>query len=130
VQVVHITDQASVDEALSVAAEVDALLLDSGNQDLAVREFGGTGRTHDWSLSAQIVQQSSVPVFLAGGLHAGNVGEAIRCVRPFGLDLCTGVRTNGRLDEHKLRLFMAAVESATQREATADRHPDRRSVGG
>lgn len=130
VQVVHITNQASVDEALSVAAEVDALLLDSGNQALAVKELGGTGRTHDWSLSAQIVEESSVPVFLAGGLHPGNVGDAIRSVRPFGLDLCTGVRMNGRLDERKLGQFMAAVESAAQQVAAADRHPATRAAGG
>lgn len=130
VQVVHIADQASVDEALSVAAQVDALLLDSGNQGLAVKELGGTGRTHDWSLSAQIVERSSVPVFLAGGLHPGNVGDAIRSVRPFGLDLCTGVRTNGRLDKRKLGPFMAAVQSAAQQVAAADRHPAARAAGG
>lgn len=112
VQVVHVTDRASVDEALTAAREVDALLLDSGNQSLAVKELGGTGRTHDWSLSARIVERSSVPVFLAGGLHAGNVGEAIRSVRPFGLDLCTGVRSGGALDAGKLTDFMTAVRSA------------------
>lgn len=123
VQVVHVADQTSVDEALLAAQEVDALLLDSGNQNLAVKELGGTGRTHDWSLSAQIVEQSTVPVFLAGGLGLGNVGDAIRSVRPFGLDLCTGVRTNGRLDEGKLAQFMGAVVSAAQQIAAADRHP-------
>ena len=114
VQVVHVTNEASVIEAVSAAHEVDALLLDSGNQALAVKELGGTGRTHDWSLSAQIVEQSPVPVFLAGGLHPGNVIDAIHTVRPFGLDLCTGVRTDGRLDEVKLGQFMAAVKSAAQ----------------
>ncbi len=112
VQVVHVADQSSVEEAVSAADDVDALLLDSGNQNLAVKELGGTGRTHDWSLSAQIVAGSSVPVFLAGGLRAENVGEAIRSVRPFGLDLCTSVRIDGHLDEEKLRQFMAAVEAA------------------
>lgn len=121
VQVVHVTNPASVDEALLVAQEVDALLLDSGNQNLAIKELGGTGRTHDWSLSTQIVEQSTVPVFLAGGLRIDNVGEAMRSVRPFGLDLCTGVRANGRLDEGKLGQFMAAVESAAQQIAAADR---------
>lgn len=129
VQVVHVADQASVAEALLAAQEVDALLLDSGNQTLAVKELGGTGRTHDWSLSAQIVEQSTVPIFLAGGLRPGNVGDAIRSVRPFGLDLCTGVRTNGCLDEGKLAQFMAAVESAAQQIAPADHHPAARSVG-
>lgn len=114
VQVIHVTGAASVEEALSVASDVDALLLDSGNQSLPVKELGGTGRTHDWSLSAQIVEHAPVPVFLAGGLHPGNVADAIRSVRPFGIDLCTGVRTDGRLDEGKLHQFMAAVGSITQ----------------
>ncbi|HEX7348208.1 MAG TPA: phosphoribosylanthranilate isomerase [Rhodanobacteraceae bacterium] len=130
VQVVHVTNAASVKEALLAAQEVDALLLDSGNQNLAVKELGGTGRTHDWSLSAQIVKQSTVPVFLAGGLRIGNVSDAIRSVRPFGLDLCTGVRTDGRLDEGKLRQFMATVESAAQQIATADGHPATRTAAG
>jgi phosphoribosylanthranilate isomerase len=88
---------------------VDGLLLDSGNPGLPVRELGGTGRVHDWSLSRRIVADSPVPVFLAGGLNPGNVEEAIRQVRPFGVDVCTGVRTEGRLDEAKLREFCRAV---------------------
>lgn len=116
VQVVHVIGGQSVEEALQAAPEVDALLLDSGNQALPVKELGGTGRTHDWSLSAQIVRESPVPVFLAGGLSAANVDEAIRSVRPFGVDLCTGVRTAGALDEGKLLQFMEAVAVST--------HPD------
>ena len=112
VQVVHIAGEESVAEALRAASEVDALLLDSGNQTATVKELGGTGRTHDWTLSAQIVDQSPVPVFLAGGLSAENVGEAIRAVRPFGVDLCTGIRTNGALDEQKLLHFVEAVAAA------------------
>jgi phosphoribosylanthranilate isomerase len=109
VQVVHVGDGESVAEAIRIAPEVDALLLDSGNQRLPVKELGGTGRVHDWSLSAEIASESGVPVFLAGGLHAANVGEAIRAVQPFGVDVCTGVRTGGALDERKLTEFMAAV---------------------
>ena len=112
VQVVHVTGEESVVEALQSAREVDALLLDSGSQCSAVKELGGTGRTHDWSLSARIAGQSPVPVFLAGGLRAANVGNAIRSVRPFGVDLCTGVRTSGELVERKLRQFMGAVANA------------------
>jgi phosphoribosylanthranilate isomerase len=112
VQVIHIGGEASVAEAQAAAREVDALLLDSGNQSLLVKELGGTGRTHNWALSAEIVKKSGVPVFLAGGLNAENVGEAIRAVRPFGVDLCTGVRTAGALDEQKLARFMAAVAAA------------------
>ncbi len=109
VQVVHVSDEASIDEALECAERVDTLLLDSGNQSLAVKELGGTGRTHDWKLSRKIVEQSPVPVFLAGGLRPGNVAEAIREVRPHGVDLCSGVRTEDRLDEAKLARFMRAV---------------------
>ena len=112
VQVVHVTGEESVAEALQVAREVDALLLDSGNRSLPVKELGGTGRTHDWFLSVRIVNESHVPVFLAGGLSPANVGQAIRAVRPFGVDLCTGVRTAGALDEQKLSRFMASVAAS------------------
>jgi phosphoribosylanthranilate isomerase len=111
VQVIHVVDEASVLEAVSVAPHVDALLLDSGNPSLRVKELGGTGRTHDWDLSAQIVAMVGVPVFLAGGLNPGNVAEAIARVRPFGVDLCSGVRTDGRLDPAKLARFVAAVRT-------------------
>ena len=112
VQVVHVTGPESIDEALAVAPEVDALLLDSGNPTLAVKELGGTGRRHDWRLSREIRERSSVPVFLAGGLRPENVAEAIAEVAPFGLDLCSGVRTDGALDEGKLERFFAAVAAA------------------
>jgi len=110
VQVIHVTGSESVDEALRIAPDVDALLLDSGNPRLAVKELGGTGRRHDWSLSRRIVESSPVPVYLAGGLNAGNVREAIETVRPFGVDVCSGVRTDGRLDETKLLAFMHAAK--------------------
>ncbi len=109
VQVIHVIDQQSVDEALRIAPHVDALLLDSGNPNLAVKELGGTGRVHDWALSRQIRDQSPVPIFLAGGLRPDNVREAIDAVQPFGLDLCSGVRANGQLDPVKLEAFMKAV---------------------
>jgi phosphoribosylanthranilate isomerase len=112
VQVVHVTGASSVPEAVDAARDVDGLLLDSGNQALAIKELGGTGRTHDWSFSARIVRESGVPVFLAGGLNAANVASAIRAVRPHGVDLCTGVRTNGALDERKLCAFFAAIAEA------------------
>jgi phosphoribosylanthranilate isomerase len=113
VQVVHVTGSESVEEALGVAAEVDAVLLDSGNQKLAVKELGGTGRTHDWSISRRIREAlGDVPIFLAGGLNAGNVAEAIRQVEPFGVDVCSGVRMDGKLDEAKLSAFFRSVENA------------------
>jgi phosphoribosylanthranilate isomerase len=109
VQVVHVAGEESYEEALAVARDVDALLLDSGNQSLAVKELGGTGRTHDWRVSRRIVEASPVPVFLAGGLRPENVAEAIEAVRPFGLDVCSGVRTDGRLDAEKLKRLFAHI---------------------
>jgi phosphoribosylanthranilate isomerase len=109
VQVIHVVDRDSVAEAKASASIVDALLLDSGNPKLAVKELGGTGRTHDWRLSREIRETAGRPVFLAGGLHRGNVAEAVAAVRPFGLDLCSGVRTNGRLDADKLAGFFEAL---------------------
>ncbi|WP_282780953.1 phosphoribosylanthranilate isomerase [Phaeodactylibacter xiamenensis] len=109
VQVIHVLDEGSVEEAVRVSESVDALLLDSGNPSLKIKELGGTGRTHDWSLSRRIVEQARAPVFLAGGLNAQNVRQAIEAVQPFGIDLCSGVRTDGQLDEAKLAAFFHAV---------------------
>ncbi|HWN98842.1 MAG TPA: phosphoribosylanthranilate isomerase [Blastocatellia bacterium] len=105
VQVIHVGGEESVDEAALVSHRVNAVLLDSGNQALAVKELGGTGRAHDWTISARIRERLDVPVFLAGGLKAENVRNAVEQVRPFGVDLCSGVRTNGKLDEEKVRAF-------------------------
>ncbi len=109
VQVVHVTGEESFGEAMTAAPYVDALLLDSGRPDLAVKELGGTGRTHDWRVSRRIVEASVAPVFLAGGLNPDNVADAVSTVRPFGLDVCSGVRTGGHLDPDKLRRFFAHV---------------------
>jgi phosphoribosylanthranilate isomerase len=109
VQVIHIRDASSVDEALAATEHSDSLLLDSGNPHLMIKQLGGTGRVHDWSLSRKIVEQAGIPVFLAGGLNAGNVREAIDQVQPFGLDLCSGIRTNGILDSFKLEAFFRAA---------------------
>ena|SRR3954463_7841595 len=111
VQVIHVTGPESVDEALTASMSADAILLDSGNQSLAVKELGGTGRVHDWSLSQQIREQAQAPLFLAGGLSSQNVRQAIEEVGPFGLDLCSGVRTDGNLDSVKLQRFFDTVNS-------------------
>jgi phosphoribosylanthranilate isomerase len=109
VQVVHVTGPAALDEALAAAPHVDAVLLDSGNPALPVKELGGTGRTHDWRTSRSIREAVGVPLWLAGGLTPENVAEAIETVRPFGVDVCSGVRTGGMLDEGKLARFVEAV---------------------
>jgi phosphoribosylanthranilate isomerase len=109
VQVVHVTGPESVEEAIAIAPEVNAILLDSGNQSLPVKELGGTGRTHDWNLSRAIREAIDVPLFLAGGLKPENVAAAIREVQPFGIDVCSGLRTEGQLDPQKLAAFFQAV---------------------
>lgn len=112
VQVIHVEGPENVEEAKAVAPHVDAILLDSGRPKAAVKELGGTGRVHDWTVSVKIREAVAVPIFLAGGLNPENAREAIEQVKPFGLDLCTGVRTNGDLDETKLAAFFRAVRSA------------------
>jgi phosphoribosylanthranilate isomerase len=110
VQVIHVSGEESIEEALLVAPHVNAVLLDSGNQQLAVKELGGTGRRHDWAISRRIREQLNIPVFLAGGLRAENVREAVETVGAFGLDVCSGVRTEGRLDEQKLSAFFSELD--------------------
>jgi phosphoribosylanthranilate isomerase len=111
VQVIHVLTEADIRLAIECARQADALLLDSGNPNAAVKELGGTGRVHNWDISREIVEQAGVPVFLAGGLNAGNVVEALQKVRPFGVDICSGVRSGGRLDTDKLHTFVRAVRS-------------------
>lgn len=111
VQVIHVVGQKSVDEAIQVSQFVDAILLDSGNQELEVKELGGTGRTHDWKSSKNIVENVRIPIFLAGGINAKNVLDAVKKVQPFGLDLCSGVRVNAILDENLLKDFFNKVNS-------------------
>jgi phosphoribosylanthranilate isomerase len=112
VQVIHVRDADAIEEAAAVAPDVDAILLDSGNQSLAVKELGGTGRTHDWNLSRAIREAVDVPIFLAGGLNADNIAEAVGHVAPFGVDVCSGVRTAGRLDATKLSNFFKNIPDA------------------
>ena len=112
VQVIHVTGDESITESVQLEEQVDAILLDSGRPSLAVKELGGTGRVHDWSISRRIREAVKVPIFLAGGLNASNVRQAIEQVRPFGVDLCSGVRTDGKLDEAKLAAFCRAVALA------------------
>ncbi|MCH8024186.1 MAG: phosphoribosylanthranilate isomerase [Candidatus Marinimicrobia bacterium] len=109
VQVVHVTGPEALDEAARVAPLVDAILLDSGNPNLPVKQLGGTGRVHNWDLSAQIVRSVSCPVFLAGGLRPDNVAQAIARVQPFAVDVCSGLRPRGYLDERLLVEFMYTV---------------------
>jgi phosphoribosylanthranilate isomerase len=113
VQVVHVVDEDAVHEAVAAAARADAILLDSGRPGAAVKELGGTGRVHDWDISLKIREAiAPKPLYLAGGLRPANIPEAITSVRPFGLDVCSGVRTNGRLDASLLGELVSAMRSA------------------
>jgi len=118
VQVVHVQDDAAIDEAVAAATHADAILLDSGNPRLAVKTFGGTGRVHDWSISRRVREATSRPVWLAGGLTPENVASAFAMVGSHGIDVCSGVRRDGRLDATRLAAFFAALPrspSATHR---------------
>jgi phosphoribosylanthranilate isomerase len=105
VQVIHVYDESSIEEAIRISVEVDAILLDSGNPNLKVKQLGGTGRTHNWNISRKIREAIDIPIFLAGGLTPDNVREAIENVEPFGIDVCSGVRAKGKLDVLKLERF-------------------------
>ncbi len=111
VQVIHVSGEQSLEEAKAVAPYVNALLLDSGNQSLPVKELGGTGRVHDWKISRTIRDSVNIPVYLAGGINASNVIEAITQVLPFGIDVCSGIRTSGKLDEIKLKQLVLQIQT-------------------
>lgn len=111
VQVVHVEDDSALELIHAYTAHVHAFLLDSGRPNAGIAELGGTGRAHDWQISRRFVQAADKPVFLAGGLAPDNVRRAIDTVRPYGVDLCSGIRTDGALDAHKLREFMAALSA-------------------
>ncbi|MEO0914012.1 MAG: phosphoribosylanthranilate isomerase [Pseudomonadota bacterium] len=112
IQAIHVNGPSAVDQARDVWDHVDQLLLDSGSPNKAVKELGGTGRTHDWRISAEIVREGPIPVWLAGGLTPENVTEAIRTTRPHGVDICSGIRRNMSLDANLMNLFFAAVARA------------------
>jgi phosphoribosylanthranilate isomerase len=109
VQVIHVIDQGSVEQAITVSGDVDAILPDSGNPNLKIKELGGTGRTHNWDLSRQIRESAKCPVILAGGLKPENVKQAIEAVKPYAVDVCSGVRTDRKLDEETLMRFIVEV---------------------
>jgi len=117
VQVIHVIDEDSVKEAVEISKYVDAILLDSGNPNQQIKELGGTGRAHNWELSKQIREMINIPLFLAGGINKDNVKEAVEKVQPFGIDLCSGVRTNGKLDEKKLIAFFNEIYPPYKKDA-------------
>lgn len=111
VQVIHVEGPEALELIDAYEPFVHAFLLDSGRPNAATAELGGTGRTHDWTISKRFVGQTTRPVFLAGGLGPANVQDAISSVGAFGLDLCSGVRTEGQLDETKLAAYVTNATS-------------------
>ena len=109
VQVIHVLDEGSIKEAIEISEFVDAILLDSGNPNLPTKVLGGTGKTHNWDLSKKIREKISLPIFLAGGINKDNIKKAIEHIQPYGIDLCSSVRTNGQLDESKLEELFKAI---------------------
>ena len=108
-QVIHVEDRTALDLIEVYEPYVHAFILDSGRVGGAVAELGGTGRVNDWRISSEFARRSSKPVFLAGGLNPQNVREAISTVAPFGLDVCSGVRRENKLDAQLLDEFTANV---------------------
>ncbi len=109
-QVIHVEGPDALDLIDLYAEHCDAFLLDSGRPSQG--QFGGTGRVHDWTLSAAFCDRAPRPVYLAGGLTPETVGAAIRQVRPAGVDICSGLRRNGALDPALLDTFMAAIDAS------------------
>jgi phosphoribosylanthranilate isomerase len=110
VQVIHVGGPEALALIGAYAPYCDAFLLDSGSPSREA--FGGTGQTHDWSVSAEFVRRADKPVFLAGGLNPDNAREAICEVRPYGVDICSGVRRHHKLDPELLCAFMEKVGKA------------------
>jgi len=111
VQVLHVSGNENIKEAMNICDKVDAILLDSGNQNLTVKELGGTGRIHDWTVSKQIVENVKIPVYLAGGLNPSNIKDAVSYVNPYAVDVCSGVRSKGELDKNKIQSFFNRINS-------------------
>ncbi len=95
------------EEARRLAEVADAVLLDTFKDG----KLGGTGAVHDWSVSATLARELTVPVILAGGLNPSNVRDAIRTVRPYAVDVASGVETNGIKDQKKVESFIREVRS-------------------
>lgn len=97
VQTIDASHEEAFDQAIRIDSYVDAILLKANLHG-------------SWEVCREIVEHVQTPVFLSGDLHALNVREAIEAIRPFGVDVCEGVRTEGKLDAEKLRRFIHEVK--------------------
>jgi phosphoribosylanthranilate isomerase len=99
----------TVEDLLGMFTGYDRVVLDAFHEG----QYGGTGQRVDWEVAEAVVAQSQVPVILAGGLTPENVAQAIRFVRPAGVDVSSGVETApGQKDHAKMQDFIAAVRQA------------------
>ena len=99
----------SAEDIMQTVIHATAVLLDAYNPE----KYGGTGRRVDTVLAAEIVLKSNIPVILAGGLTPDNVADAIHKVRPFAVDVSSGVEERpGVKDPGKVRAFIQAVKGA------------------
>lgn len=102
---IHVIDKSSIEKEKEYLGFADAILLDSINK--ATDQIGGTGLIHDWNISKEIVEKCPIPVILAGGLNSDNIEEAVDKVRPYGIDVNSGVKgKDGFKDYQKLKLFI------------------------
>ncbi len=104
IKAVHVTGEKAIDEAKKFEDYADYILLDSKSKG----KIGGTGKTHNWNISRKIVEKCKKPVILAGGLNPENVLDAVRIVKPFGVDVNSGVKSSPRKkDADKMERFIA-----------------------
>lgn len=108
IQVVHVSPLDAPADALEFVQPgfAVALMLDSAHGPYR----GGSGVTFDWSVARETAER--VPMFLAGGLTPENVGDAVRTVRPWGVDVASGTETDGQKDPARVRAFIEAVRTA------------------
>lgn len=106
----HIVDEASIEYGVPYVGIVDAFVLDSVNVETG--EIGGTGLTHDWTISRRVVARYPTPVILAGGLTPENVQDAIHAVRPYAVDVNSGLKdAQGFKDHAKIHTFVDSVKA-------------------
>lgn len=97
--------------ALCRQAGVDAVLFDTAA--IASGKFGGTGLTADWRLAKELVREAKLPAFLAGGINPDNIRRAVETVKPYGIDLSSGVEESpGKKSSARLRALMEELRQA------------------
>lgn len=107
IKAVHVTGIEAIEKAEMFSKTADAIILDTKTET----RIGGTGITHDWNISAEIVKRLNKPVILAGGLSPSNLAEAIEKVKPYAVDVHSGVKKNGARDFYLTKSFVDIAHS-------------------